>query len=54
MASYNKKEGKEAGAGKIQWGGTATILREKLTAYVTNSGVDPSGLGWWLWYLLEG
>ena len=39
VASYNKREDKEAGAGKVQWGGTATILREELTAYVTNSGV---------------
>ena len=29
-------------------------MREELTAYVTTSGVDPSGLGRWSWYLLEG
>ena len=32
----------------------ATILREELTGYVTKSGVEPSGLGQWLLYLLEG
>ena len=54
VTSYNKIEGKEVGAGKVQRGGTATIMREELTAYVTRSGVDPSGLGQWSWYLLEG
>ena len=54
VASYNKRKGKELGAGKVQRGGTATILREELMAYVTNSGVDPSKLGRWLWYLLKG
>ena len=54
VTSYNKREGKEVGAGKVQRGGTATILREELTVYVTKSGVDPSGLGRWSWYLLEG
>ena len=54
MASYNKREGKEAGAGKVQRGGTATLLREELTACVTTYGVDPIGLGRWSWYLLEG
>ena len=29
-------------------------MREELTAYMTTSGVDPSGLGRWSWYLLEG
>ena len=54
VASYNKREGKGRGTGKVQRGGTAIILREELTAYVTNSGADPSGLGRWSWYLLEG
>ena len=54
VVSYNKRKGKEAGSGKVQRGGTATILREELTAYVTTSGVDPGGLGRWLWSLLEG
>jgi hypothetical protein len=54
VTSHNKREGKEKGAGKVQRGGTATILREELTAHVTTSGVDPSGLGRWSWYLLEG
>ena len=54
VASYNKREGKERGTGKVQRGGTATILRDELTAYVTNSGADPSGLGRWSWYLLQG
>ena len=47
VISYNKIEGNEVGAGKVQRGGTATIMREELTAYVTKSGVDPSGLGRW-------
>ena len=54
VTSYNKIEGKEVGTGKVQRGGTATIMREELTVYVTKSGVDPSGLGQWSWYLLEG
>ena len=54
VASHNKREGKERGTGKVQRGGTATILRDELTVYVTNSGADPSGLGKWPWYLLEG
>ena len=54
MASHNKREGKERGTGKFQRGGTAVILRDELAAYVTNSGADPSGLGRWSWYLLEG
>ena len=45
VASHNKREVKEKEAGKVHWGGIATILKEELTAYVTNSGVDPSGLG---------
>ena len=54
VASYNKREGKEAGTGKVQLEGTAIILREELTTCVTTSGVDSSGLGRWSWYLLEG
>ena len=54
VASYNKREGKARGTGKVQCGGTAIILRDELAAYVTNSGADPSGLGKWSWYLLEG
>ena len=45
IALHNKQEGKERGTDKVQWGGTATILREELTVYVTNSGADPGGLG---------
>ena len=30
------------------------ILRDKLAPWVKDSGVDPSGLGRWSWYLLEG
>jgi hypothetical protein len=45
VTSYNKIEGKEVGAGKVQQGGTETIMREELTVYVIRSGVDPSGLG---------
>ena len=30
------------------------MLREELAPYVTDSGVDPSGLGRWSWYQLEG
>lgn len=54
MVSHNKLEGKEPAAGKVQRGGTVTILRGELTAYVKDSGVDPSGLGRWSWYLLQG
>ena len=54
VASHNKREGKEIGTGKVQRGGTATVLREELTAYVKDSGTDPSNLGRWSWYLLEG
>ena len=54
VASHNKREGKERGTGKVQRRGTAVILRDELVAYVTNSGADPSGLGRWSWYFLEG
>ena len=54
VALHNKREDKERGTGKVQHGGTAVILRDELVAYVTNSGADPSGLGRWSWYLLEG
>ena len=42
VTSYNKREGKVVGAGKVQRGGMATIMREELTAYVTKSGVAPA------------
>ena len=35
-------------------GGTALVLREALAPYITDYGVDPSGLGRWSWYQLEG
>ena len=37
-----------------QRGGTALVMKEELTPYVKDSGVDPSGLGRWSWYLMEG
>ena len=54
LVSYNIREDKEVGAGRVQRGGTTTILREELTTYINTSGVDPSKLGHWSWYLLEG
>ena len=30
------------------------VLREDLAPYVADSGVDPSGLGHWSWYQVEG
>ena len=40
--------------GYTQRGGTALVLREELAPYVIDSGADPSGLGRWSWYQLEG
>ena len=48
----NKTEGKEVG--NKQRGGTSTIIKDSLSAYVKTSGTDHTGLGRWSWYLLEG
>ena len=32
----------------------ALVMKEELAPYVKDSGVNPSGLGRWSWYLLEG
>ncbi len=42
--------------GQKQRGRIATILRDRLANYVKpdDTGGDPTGLGRWSWYLLEG
>ena len=45
IASHNKAEGKAKGVGQTQRGGTALVMKEELTPYIKDSGVDPSGLG---------
>jgi len=52
VASHNKKETKNVG--RNQRGGTATILRNQLAAFVVDSNTDHTGLGRWSWYLVEG
>ena len=52
VTSQNKTEGEKIG--NKQRGGTSTVIRDVLTAYVKDSGVDHTGLGRWSWYLLEG
>ena len=52
VASQNKAEGENLG--NKQRGGTSTVIKDSLAAYVKDSGVDHTGLGRWSWYLLEG
>ena len=52
VASYNTNEIKNMG--KHQRGGTSTVIRDQLAAFVVDSGVDATGLGRWSWYKLEG
>ena len=41
----------EKNIGRLQRGGTATVLNERLAPFVNDSGVDRTGLGRWSWYL---
>ena len=52
MASHNTRE--VTNVGHTQRGGTATLLTNQLAAFVIDSGTDPTGLGRWSWYLLQG
>ena len=54
VSSHNTLQSKNCG--RTQRGGTATILRDRLASYVKTDGTgqDPTGLGRWSWYLLEG
>ena len=54
VSSHNTLQSKNGG--RTQRGGTATILRDRLASYVKANGTghDPTGLGRWSWYLLEG
>ena len=52
VASHNERETKNIGW--YQRGGTGTILRNQLAAFVIDSGSDNTGLGRWSWYLVEG
>ena len=52
VASQNKLEGEDLG--NKQRGGTATVIKDSLAAYVKDSGSNHTGLGQWSWYLLEG
>ncbi|KAL7536733.1 hypothetical protein ACHAXR_007367 [Thalassiosira sp. AJA248-18] len=52
VASHNTREIKNVG--HTQRGGTATLVTNQLAAYVIKNGTDPTGLGRWSWYLLEG
>ena len=50
--SHNTRAKKNIG--RLQRGGTATVLNERLEPFVKDSGVDHTGLGRWSWYLLKG
>jgi hypothetical protein len=52
VASHNERETKNIG--RYQRGGTATILRDQLAAFVVDQGNDHTGLGRWSWYKVEG
>ena len=53
-ASHNKRDEEIKNIGRKQRGGTAVIMKERLAAFVVDSGVDHTDLGRWSWYLLEG
>ena len=50
--SYNKNEKEYTEAN--QQGGTAIKVTEKIAHRVIKRGQDESGLGWWLWVLIQG
>ena len=53
---YNKHETKNIG--KLQRGGTATVLQGRFSKFVKKTGksqgLDHTGLGRWSWYTMEG
>ena len=49
ILSHNKK----CDIGTQQYGGTLTFLKDQVTYYWTNSGIDESGLGRWSWVQLK-
>jgi hypothetical protein len=40
--------------GRVQEGGTGMVLFGDLTGFITKTGKDPYGLGWWCWTLYAG
>ena len=54
VASHNKSEGEAKGMGYTQMGGDRAGAQREVGTYVTDSGVDLSGLGRWSWCQLEG
>ena len=50
--SHNKRA--EKNIGRLQRGGTATVINKRLAPFVKDSVTDHTGLGIWSWYLLEG
>ena len=51
VTSHNERETENIG--RYQRGDTATIIREQLTAFAIDSGVDHIGLGRWSWYQVK-
>ncbi len=52
VASYSKTKLKNQDC--HQRGGTSTIIRDQISGYLVDSGVDATGLGRHSWYKLEG